>query len=129
MSVPICPHCGNPGELVTGENLYPKRKDLWCRKFWLCRPCDAYVGCHKKTSAPLGTLANAELRMERGLAHSAFDPLWKGGEMERNEAYAWLCDQLGIDKKYCHIAMFDTETCRKVVWIINNSIPGKRKAG
>lgn len=41
-----CPYCGNPAQFVTGEVIYPHRKDLHDKKFYACPPCDAYVGCH-----------------------------------------------------------------------------------
>lgn len=48
-------------------------------------------------------------------AHAAFDPIWKSGQKKRGSAYAWLCDRLGIDKKDCHIGMFDVDMCKRVV--------------
>lgn len=88
----ICTYCHKPAELVGGERIYPHRPDLADKKFWLCAPCDAYVGCHaagvwvpdmgpdKVTSdgtLPMGRLANAELRAAKRAAHDAFDPTWK----------------------------------------------------
>lgn len=111
----LCPYCGGASERVTGNIIYPHRRDLHRKFFYLCRPCDAYVGCHPGTTAPLGRLANAELRKAKGAAHSAFDPKWKSGEMKRKAAYGWLAEKLGIPRNDCHIGMFDVETCREVV--------------
>ena len=110
-----CPYCSQPAKLVTGQDIYPHRRDLWAKKFWQCAPCDAYVGCHQGGEIPLGRLANAELRAAKMRAHAAFDPLWKEGTMSRTEAYAWLSRTLGIPGKECHIGMFDVDRCRKVV--------------
>jgi hypothetical protein len=96
---------------------------------YLCRRCDAWVGVHKGTDKPLGRLANKELRDWKKKAHAAFDPLWQAklskrrrerGEnykkvWARGSGYRWLSEQLGIERKLCHIGMFDVETCRRVV--------------
>ena len=111
----LCDYCGKPAELVTGKQVYPYRVDLHSLVFFRCVPCDARVGTHKRTKKPLGRLANAELRLAKGRAHAAFDPLWKDGEMSRHRAYRWLAKQIGIAPDDCHIGMFDLEQCRAVV--------------
>lgn len=115
----LCPYCVSEPELVGGEVVYPHRPDLYEKRYYLCRPCDAYVGCHPGTTEPLGRLANSELRKAKQEAHAAFDPKWmlKDGKHRRKYAYAWLASQLRIDSKDCHIGMFDVETCRRVVEI------------
>lgn len=115
---PICPYCNKPAKLVTGAAIYPHRKDLHHLKYWQCEPCGAYVGTHKdsKKNAPLGRLANAELRKAKCAAHAAFDPLWKERVFEsRRAAYKWLAEKLGIESKRCHIGMFDVAMCHAVV--------------
>ena len=111
----VCPYCGQNAELVTGEVIYPHRRDLYEKKFFQCEPCDAYVGCHPGTTNPLGRLADIELRSEKMRAHAAFDPIWKSGSKKRGSAYAWLAERLGIDQKDCHIGMFDVQMCQRVV--------------
>ena len=112
----ICPYCGKSALLVDGREVYPYRKDLWCEMFYICKPCGAWVGVHKdsKKFAPLGVLANAELREARIKAHAAFDSLWKN-KMTRRDAYKWLMKRLGLSSKQCHIGMFDVYMCKKVV--------------
>jgi len=112
---PICPYCGNFSRKVKGNEIYPHRKDLHKLTFYSCSSCDAYVGCHKGSSKPMGRLANKELRKAKGSAHRAFDQLWRLGDMKRKDAYKWLAETLGIDGKDCHIGMFDVETCDDVV--------------
>lgn len=80
--------------------------------------CDAFVGCHRGTEDPKGTMANAELRLWRRRAHAAFDPLWVDGKMERNDAYCYLADLLGIDPDHCHIGMMNIEECRNVYFAL-----------
>jgi hypothetical protein len=128
MTAPTCPYCGQAARLVTGATIYHGRIDLSQLKFWQCRPCDAYVGCHKKGNGPagvisdgtlpLGRLANGPLRMWKQNAHMAFDPFWKNsGRGRRAVMYAKLAEKLGIEAKDCHIGMFDVETCKRVVQI------------
>ena len=111
----ICPYCSAPAKLVTGEIIYPHRADLAPLMLWACKDCDAYVGCHKTTTTPLGRLANASLRRAKSNAHCAFDPLWKSGKMNRRAAYQWLADELGIPFKKTHIGEFDEAMCERVM--------------
>lgn len=122
-----CQYCGKSAKLVNGLVIYPHRADLADKMFWLCKPCDAYVGCHAPSrhnkfdkAQPLGTLANKVLRQVRSLAHKTFDEIWRSGKKSRSEAYAWLASQLLIKQEDCHIAMFDYEQCRKTVKIAND---------
>lgn len=116
-----CAYCGNPVMRVTGQAIYPHRKDLYAKTFWRCVPCHAYVGCHPGTGTPLGRLANAELRSAKMKAHAAFDPVWKSGSKKRGSAYGWLSDKLAIEKKDCHIGMFDVATCNRVVEVCSEA--------
>lgn len=118
MNTIICQYCKAIPELVNGDVIYPHRKDLHKRKFYLCKACNAYVGTHEHTIKPLGILANAELRKAKNKAHAAFDPLWKNKEMTRREAYKWLAKQLNIEPKFCHIGMFTILTCEQVVEVV-----------
>ncbi len=114
-NAPRCPYCGNGARLVTGTVIYPHRPDLAPKNFYLCAACDAYCGCHPNTTTPLGRLANAQLRAAKQRAHSAFDPVWKSGDMRRSAAYAWLAEQLAIPARECHIGMFDVDQCAAVI--------------
>lgn len=125
----ICPYCNNEAWLVSGNIVYPHRPDLFDKRFWLCTPCDAYVGCHDGTEKPLGRLANQELRQAKIAAHAVLDPLWKSGSMTRNAAYQWLADQLGIPRSECHVGMFDVDRCRLVVALCNFYGPSLIKQG
>jgi len=111
----ICDYCGKEPQMVTGKRMYPHRPDLYSKFFYLCEPCEAYVGCHPGTNKALGRLANKELRGWKSAAHREFDPLWRNGEMRRQEAYAWLSNELGIPGRDTHIGMFDVEMCKRVV--------------
>lgn len=123
MNEVVCPYCDRHAELVGGDVIYPHRHDLAHKKFWLCTPCNAWVGCHAHGdgSHPLGRLANAELRAAKQSVHAVFDPLWstpaRMRARRRKAAYAWLADHLGISRKRCHIGHFDIETCNRAAQI------------
>lgn len=109
-----CDYCGRPAKLVSGAVIYPHRPDLADRMFWACAPCGAYVGTHRnsKEHAPLGRLANAELRHLKQAVHAKFDPLWQSGRYTRKAAYSLLAGAMGIEATECHIGMFTPERCR-----------------
>lgn len=115
-----CPYCGQSALFVSGSLVYPHRPDLAGKRFWACPPCDAYVGCHEGTDKPLGRLADADLRKAKMDAHAAFDPFWRG-RMSRGRAYKWLATALGIDRRDCHIGMFDDFQCREVVRVVRRA--------
>ena len=129
----ICPYCS--GEVVFVDSSEVYRNGQSYGMIYLCRPCKAYVGVHKGTNKSLGRLASYKLRKAKMAAHAAFDLLWKkkqsvapnthkkrikrGVCMYRNDAYSWLARELGIATQDCHIGMFDTEMCNKVVTAVN----------
>jgi hypothetical protein len=122
----VCNYCGNPAELHDGLAVYPDRKDLAERRFWVCWGCAAWVGCHRDTDNPFGSLANEELRSARIAAHAAFDPIWQQELMPRPDAYAWLAQELGIPRSHCHIGLMELDNCRRVghiVWERFGKIP------
>lgn len=116
-----CPYCNKRAYLVDSKEVYRRSYGM----IWLCKPCDAYVGTHSnsKSHAPLGRLANKELREWKIKAHSSFDKLWQRKiEQEncsksnaRGSGYKWLAKQLNINAKDCHIGMFDVDLCKQVV--------------
>ena len=109
---PVCPECGKPAILVDSKVVYQRSYGpIW---YCDCIKGAVYVGCHRNTSIPLGTMATARLRYYRKRAHAAFDPLWKNkrAKMSRTEAYHWLASRMNIPVEECHIAMFDEETCK-----------------
>ena len=113
-NVPTCPECGKLATLVDSEIVYGHSYGpIW---YCDCVKGSVYVGCHKGTTNPLGTMANARLRYYRKRAHAAFDPLWKGktATMSRTEAYHWLASRMSISVDECHVALFDEERCKMV---------------
>ena len=114
--------------MVIGKEVYPSERlsILWNRKFYLCRQCNAWVGTHKKTGFPLGTLAKKKLRTMRSKLHSKFDPLWRGGlaMMSRGEAYAKLSTALG---RQAHIGEMDEEECKRAFFLISDIVKSSFK--
>lgn len=128
----LCPGCQREAELTDGAEVYPHRLDLSAKKFWICRPCGACVGCHPGTTRPLGMLANAELRRARMLLHNRMlDPLWQTADQydgyapederarkkirrrARERVYKYLANRLGLPREETHTGLFDLETCRR----------------
>lgn len=109
-----CPYCGQIAHWVDNKAVYGRN---FGRSYmmYLCKPCDAYVGCHKNSKTPLGTLANAELRYFRKLAHSKFDVMWNTGRMTRSKAYRFLKKYFGRE---IHIGEADIETCREIIMLM-----------
>lgn len=123
-----CAHCGCNCELTTGVEIYPHRDDLCYLNFWICRSCDAYVGCHKNDSfkTPLGTAANAELRSLRGKLHAIIDPKWRYGSQKRSTVYSQLTmlavNNKIIPKDSCyHTAELNTEQAREMLELLNRA--------
>lgn len=108
-----CNHCGKEAEWVENKEVYGKNYgDSYM--IWLCRDCDAYVGCHKNTKTPKGQfLAKKDLRQARKEAHSFIDPLWKSGKMSRKRVYRYLSEAYG---RQVHVGETSTpEECYGII--------------
>lgn len=125
LSRPDCGSCDSDRvELVDGQPIYPHRPDLHDRWYWRCE-CGAYCGTHEGGIKPLGRPADQATRTARQAAHAAFDPLWEARQRKsgiskskaRGLGYKWLADQLGIERKHCHIAEMDEATARRAAAI------------
>lgn len=116
---PICPYCSHPAVLLKGSQMPFRGNAAYDdRYFWVCEPCNAWVGCHKGGNRAFGELANRHVRRLRREVHHAFDPIWEADQgrgrsrfQSREKAYRWLADKLGIDREACHIGMFDETAC------------------
>ncbi len=108
----ICPYCSCKSVLVDSTVIYGK--DYNCMMYW-CKPCDAYVSCHRNSTESKGRLANKQLRQLKILAHNNFDKIWKKDKMNRTDAYKWLSEHLNLPGEYTHIGMFNEKTCIEVI--------------
>ena len=106
-----CPYCKE-------EALWCENKEVYGKNYgksymmYLCKTCDAYVGCHNNTERPLGTMANRETREWRKKAHLAFDPFWKENGYTRKSIYGKISEALETD---VHIAESDITQCKKII--------------
>ena len=107
-----CPYCGKEAVMVTSKQFYGRD---YKTNIWLCGPCEAYVGTHKNTKTPLGTLAKSKLRQLRKTAHSLVDPMWRSGKMTRTQVYDWIAQEMNIPKDDAHIALFNEKQCSIII--------------
>lgn len=105
--------------LVTGEQIYPHRPDLYELPFWQCPNCSNFVGCHHKTNnptKPLGVIPNAELKHARQILHEVIDPVWKNSIIRRHKLYQLISNELGYTYHTAEIRTI--EEARKVYHIV-----------
>jgi hypothetical protein len=108
----ICGYCGNEASCVSSLHWYGRDYKSYV---WTCPSCDAYVGTHKGSKKPLGTLANGELRKLRSSAHEVIDFYWKNRRGNRSNVYLKLSEYMQLPSAQTHIGMFDNEKCQKVI--------------
>jgi len=102
-----------------GRWVYPSNMNLWTRTFYVCKSCDARVGCYPNSDKPLGSLADKATRTARMLAHQALDPLWRDTPpffTSRSAAYSWLRRTTGV----AHIGESTIEQCETVVQAVKD---------
>lgn len=107
-----CPYCNREAIWCENKEIYGKNfgKSYMC---YYCKPCDAYVGCHKNTRNALGSMANKELRHLRRECHLLIDPWWyKKHKIERKELYYILSEWWGSE---FHVGWLREDDCRKVL--------------
>lgn len=116
-----CPYCNAPAVKKDSSIIYGRSYGM----AYVCSnypKCDTYVGTHKETQEPLGTMANASLRSARRQTHALFDPLWQSKVFGRRDAYQILADLMKLDITKTHIAMFDLNQCFQAQHLIINII-------
>ena len=112
---PICPYCQCRAVLCDASAIYgPKlagQFNLWvCRNYWDDPTCDAFVGVHANSlnSAPIGTLANPELRDLRHKVRQEYTARYPD-HRKAAEARKLL---LGREKQ---IGFMDADECRRAL--------------
>lgn len=113
----ICPYCGAVAKFSSTCEIYGRDYGM----AYICAnypSCDAYVGVHQGTDKALGRMADRELREWKKRVHAVFDPYWKSKQLKRVHAYSRLARLLGIEVKDCHVGMFDVDTCKRAVELI-----------
>lgn len=110
-----CPCCGQAVELINNCELYGRSFGEW-PYMYICFPCDTYVGTHKYTDLPLGTMAGLDLRYWRKRAKGPFlDKVRDFYRGNRNQAYQELANAMGIPRQECHFGMFSIEQCQSAL--------------
>ncbi len=113
-----CFYCRKACEYIDSIEVY---QQPWGMIF-ICRPCKAWVNCHNNTDQAFGFVAKKDLRDIRHNAHQIFDPLWQkkiefgyARKFAQAAGRKWLSKELGISIVECHIGMFTSEQCQKVI--------------
>lgn len=112
-----CPYCKGFASLQDSTVIHKNSSG----KMYICNAypgCDSYVGAHKESLKPFGTLADKDLRQWRITTHEEFDLLWSeynNRKRARSIEYSKLSKHLGIQKEDCHIGYFDILTCKEVI--------------
>lgn len=111
-----CRYCDGHVSLVRNSAVYGREFGGW-PFVYLCGDCGAYVGLHPDTDLPLGTLADEPTRSARKSCKAWFVGLQRRMGWDRNKAYAWLAEQLGIDIDQCHFGWFEADQCLRAAQI------------
>lgn len=106
-----CPYCNEKAEWTENKAIYGKNYGK-SYMVYLCKPCDAYVGCHLNSKRPLGTMANRDLREWRKRTHAVIDPIWKNGLLPRTKVYEILDKYFGFE---VHVGESNEEMCKKII--------------
>lgn len=121
-----CPYCGavvikRPSGFVYGSKAVDKTRYVYVCSRW--PRCNTYVNAHKKTGAPMGTLANSELRHLRIQTHHAIQKLqrkWNCSDVD--SVYRWLQAKTGLSHEDFHIGQFSEYRCRQVIQLCRHAL-------
>jgi hypothetical protein len=108
-----CRYCSGQVSIVNHVDIYGGRTFGEWPWMYVCDVCGARVGMHPFTNIPTGTLADEALREARKVCKPSFERLWQEGGWQRDVAYAWLADKLGMTTSECHWGLFEIDTCRR----------------
>jgi zinc-finger-containing domain len=117
---PPCPYCRAEATLVNGVVVYPDKPEFANRKFWYCGPCGAWCSVHDNSPRlpPLGSLANAELRVQRKQVYFELDQVRELEKIDRTTALHWLAKSLGRESKRLHISDLREADCMSALLIL-----------
>ena len=111
-----CQYCGRPAVLRPAAFVYGDRAVE--EHVYACvnyPACDSYVGVHRGTLMPKGTLANGDLRNHRIRAHQMFSLFWANGIMTKKEAYRWMRYKFSLTEEQAHIGSFSEYMCGQLM--------------
>lgn len=118
-----CNVCGSEHVRIAHHlEIYGKAYGHWP---WavLCDKCHSYVGLHKGTDIPMGTLAEADTRAARGTAKKLFIRfVQERDEWTWNNAYATLAYEMQLSRDECHFGRFTVAQANEAEDIVNRWI-------
>lgn len=112
-----CPYCGRMAVLRPAKHVYGSQNLDPGNYLYVCSgypSCDSYIGVHKKTMRPMGTLANGDLRHKRIEAHRALNQVVNSGIMTKKGIYIWLQNRFGLREKICISESFQNPGAKKL---------------
>lgn len=119
----LCPYCDCDTQLKTIKLASADSHGYAIVRKFICPKCGASVRCHPGTDRAMGTVADKETHRLRRLAHIWLDAIWKNHlKRSRYNTYSWLALRLDINRDRVHIALFDKQTCLKVIDICSKYI-------
>lgn len=107
-----CPYCGKLAEFSSSRLFYGQ---CYGTNVYYCTPCDARVGTHGRGKKPLGTMANASLRILRRRCHALIDPYWKKGKYSRSTVYRRMAAAMNLTPEEAHIGLFNEDQCKQLI--------------
>ena len=113
-----CPYCGSTAVLQKASLVYGV--NAIDEHLYVCShypECNSYVGVHKGTLIPKGTLANGDLRNKRIQTHKVFSQLWRNGIMNKKQAYRWMQYKFCLSPEQAHIGQFSEYRCDELMRI------------
>ncbi|OQX08426.1 MAG: hypothetical protein BWK73_25495 [Thiothrix lacustris] len=113
-----CNCCGSTSVSARKNSVVYRGKEYGAYPWiYLCEDCRAYVGIHRDTDIPLGTLADSRMRAARKRVKPPFEQLFDSdaAKLSRAQAYAVLAEEMGIPASQCHFGMFTVDQCNQAL--------------
>ena len=111
-----CPYCGRTAVLKPASFVYGDKAIE--EHVYVCTgypECNSYVGVHRGTLKPKGTLANGGLRNLRIQTHKLFSQFWENGIMTKKQAYRWIQYRFALTENQAHIGSFSEYMCSQLM--------------
>lgn len=82
------------------------------------------LGAHLKAMA--NNAIDNDTVLARGMAHAAFDRIWKQRVMSRREAYQWLQQAMQMTETEAHMERMNSQQCKEVIAQVKKDFPWLR---
>lgn len=117
-----CHLCQSPVRLVHNREIFNEEAGDWPYAY-MCTKCKAYVGLHRRTDVPLGTLATPKTHELRSHIKYLVNRLFRPASGEPlSKMYADFSNLVNIPSHRCHVDFFDEETCKSVLKTLNEAL-------